>query len=219
MRRQIPRHVRLGSSTPTPAAKAAPPLPHRLRAQPVTSAAGGGSTSTGGGTRLQPPPLAVRRRPGAAAAQQARPLSTYQQKAWIPNTEQDMIEMTRQAMVFQLTVTHASVAEGLVNWFTTNMPASYFRQVDKDTQMSHLRSLAAQWDHEGGKFMRAGGGEAFRGSNRIVLQSANQDGNLEVAYMDFSGNQKVRRSIDQVCVRETGAGCPGSLTDGRKGCQ
>ena len=78
-----------------------------------------------------------------------------------------------------------------MDWFTTNMPASYFRQVDKDTQMAHLRSLAAQWDHESGKFMRAGGGEAFKGSNRIVLQSANQDGNLEIAYMDFSGNQTV----------------------------
>ena len=121
-----------------------------------------------------------------------RHLSSFtEKKAWLPESEYELQNMTRQAMVYQLNLVQNNVANGLVHWFTTNMPAAYFRQVDKDTQMAHLRSLSAQWDHSNNKFMRAGGGEAFKGSNRIVLQSATSDGNLEVAYMDFSGNQKV----------------------------
>ena len=42
---------------------------------------------------------------------------------------QVLADTTRQALIYNLSKVQVSVAEGIVPWFTLNMPASYFRQV------------------------------------------------------------------------------------------
>jgi len=108
-----------------------------------------------------------------------RNLSTA--KSWVPQQEEEMQHVTRKFLVYELTRNHTKVAEGLVPWFTQNMPASYFRQVDAGTQQAHLRTLAAHFDPETGKFMKDNG--------RVVLQSLSPRGHVDLTYMDFSGNK------------------------------
>ena len=43
------------------------------------------------------------------------------------------MDSTRQAMVFSLSKVQVAAAESFVPWFTTQMPASYFRQVTERT--------------------------------------------------------------------------------------
>jgi len=50
-------------------------------------------------------------------------------------------------------------------------------------QVRHMRSLSAQFDPNISDFVKSGTG-------RVVLQSTNDEGNLEVTFMDFSGNEK-----------------------------
>jgi len=91
-----------------------------------------------------------------------------------------MQHVTRKFLVYELTRVQGKVAEVLVPWFTTNMPASYFRQVDMATQQDHLRTLAAHFDPETSTFRKENG--------RVVLQSVTPGGHIQLTYMDFSGN-------------------------------
>mmetsp|Transcript_39648 Transcript_39648/g.73037 ORF Transcript_39648/g.73037 Transcript_39648/m.73037 type:complete len:1251 (+) Transcript_39648:78-3830(+) len=102
-------------------------------------------------------------------------------KSWVPRDERVLMDTTRQAIVYQLSKVQVAVAEGIVPWFTAMMPASYFRQVNMSDQITHMRSLSAQFNPESNDFNQAGRG-------RVVLQSLNASGDLEVTYMDFTGN-------------------------------
>ena len=84
-----------------------------------------------------------------------------------------LMDTTRQAMVYNLSRVQNAVAEGLVPWFTSQMPASYFRQTSAQDQMRHMRSLSAQFDPQTNAFIMSGTG-------RISLQSRTEDGHLEV---------------------------------------
>lgn len=64
---------------------------------------------------------------GAPAVALRRSVSTA--KSWVPQEEEDLQLVTRKALVYELTQAQSRVAEGLVTWFTSQMPASYFRQV------------------------------------------------------------------------------------------
>lgn len=83
------------------------------------------------------------------------------------------MDTTRQAMVYNLSRVQNAVAEGLVPWFTSQMPASYFRQISVPDQMRHMRSLSAQFDPNTNEFIMSGTG-------RISLQLRTEDGHLEV---------------------------------------
>ena len=56
---------------------------------------------------------------------------------------QSLLDTTRQALIYNLTKVQNRVAEGLVPWFTNQMPESYFKQVTllvlKFTQSNILR--------------------------------------------------------------------------------
>jgi glutamate dehydrogenase len=120
----------------------------------------------------------IRRGTGRAASTAVKP----RVKSWVPEDDVVLMDTTRQALIYNLGKVQNAVAEGLVPWFTANMPVSYFRQVNSAMQLSHMRSLSAQFDPQAKDFIRAG-------RSRVVLQSLTPEGDLEMTYMDFSGNK------------------------------
>jgi hypothetical protein len=57
------------------------------------------------------------------------------------------MDTTRQALIYNLGKVQNSVAEGLVPWFTANMPVSYFHQVSSANirPARARRRLCVQW--------------------------------------------------------------------------
>jgi len=107
------------------------------------------------------------------SSQRKEAASSSKKIAWTPRDEDSLLDTTRQALVYNLTKVQNRVAEGLVPWFTSQMPESYFKQVAPHTQLQHLRSMSAQYDYTAGDFIKSGKG-------RVVFQSTTSEGNLEV---------------------------------------
>ena len=66
-----------------------------------------------------------------------------ERKGWLPASDEEMEEAVLAAVRADLERTHNESVHEVVPWFFDNMPASYFKAVEKDARLSHLRAITA----------------------------------------------------------------------------
>jgi len=66
--------------------------------------------------------------------------------AWQPADNEDVQNVTRKAIIYELIHSQTRTIEDTVPWFLDNMPSSYFKQVPDRFRMDHIKAIAAVKD-------------------------------------------------------------------------
>jgi glutamate dehydrogenase len=77
---------------------------------------------------------------------EAEPGEVGKSKSWAPADTTQLHKMARQSMLHELAVKQQSTLEGVVDWFLTNMPATYFRQTSEEARLEHLLAITSMME-------------------------------------------------------------------------
>ncbi|CAM9358592.1 unnamed protein product, partial [Phaeothamnion confervicola] len=75
----------------------------------------------------------------AAAAATARASAS----GWLPHNSRQLEKMARQSLLLELTQKQQRTYEAVVDWFLSQMPATYFRQTTEEARLEHLQAITA----------------------------------------------------------------------------